>query len=118
MVLVTCPYCDGPAVLVDSAEVYGRSYGKMWLCRPCKAYVGVHKGTDKPLGTLANAELREWRKRAHAAFDLLWKSRRMSRGKAYRKLMQIVGVCHENAHIGMFNIEQCKKLIEGLEDLP
>ena len=31
------------------------------------AYVGVHKGTDKPLGRLANAELRYWKKRAHAA---------------------------------------------------
>lgn len=69
---VYCDYCGRQAEYVDSKAVYGKSYGMMYLCRNCMAYVGVHKGTDKPLGRLANAELRYWKKAAHAEFDPLW----------------------------------------------
>jgi hypothetical protein len=80
------------------------------LCKPCNAYVGVHKGTTKPLGILANAELREWKKKAHAAFDPIWKSGEMSRGKAYALLAKAMGV--NEIHIGESNIETCKQIIE------
>lgn len=70
---VYCDYCGRRAEYVDSRIVYGMSRGKIYLCRNCMAYVGVHKGTDKPLGRLANAELRRWKKAAHHAFDPLWK---------------------------------------------
>ena len=59
---VYCDYCGREAEFVDSKIIYGRSYGKIYLCRNCMAYVGVHKGTDKPLGRLANAELRNWKR--------------------------------------------------------
>ena len=55
---VYCDYCGRETEYVDSKVIYGKSYGKIYLCRNCMAYVGVHKGTDKPLGRLANAELR------------------------------------------------------------
>lgn len=65
-----CPYCGQPTEYVDSAAVYhGISYGMIYLCRKCDAYVGVHRGTDKALGRLANRSLREWKKRAHYYFD-------------------------------------------------
>lgn len=70
---VYCDYCGRETEYVDSKVIYGKSYGKIYLCRNCMAYVGVHKGTDKPLGRLANAELRNWKKAAHAVFDPLWK---------------------------------------------
>ena len=69
---VYCDYCGRETEYVDSKVIYGKSYGKIYLCRNCMAYVGVHKGTDKPLGRLANAELRNWKKAAHAVFDPLW----------------------------------------------
>jgi len=62
---VTCPYCNNPAVYVDSVVIYRRSYGMIYWCRPCDAYVGVLKGTDIPFGTLANAEFI-----AHARTDI------------------------------------------------
>jgi ssDNA-binding Zn-finger/Zn-ribbon topoisomerase 1 len=75
---VACPYCGDQAILRDSAIVYhGRSYGLIWLCSnypTCDAYVGVHEGTKKPFGRMSNAELREWKKRAHEVLDELWKS--------------------------------------------
>lgn len=67
----TCPYCNKPAVWVENKEIYGRNYGKSymtWLCRDCDAYVGCHNNTKKPLGRMANKELREARKEAKSLF--------------------------------------------------
>lgn len=111
---VNCDYCGRRAELVDSKVIYGREYGhKVWLCRPCLAYVGCHKGTDKPLGRLANAELREWKKRAHAAFDPLWQYGRFKgyRQAAYSWLASRMGLPVEQTHIGMFDVAQCKRVV-------
>ena len=40
-----CPYCGNRTEYVDSSVIYGRSYGMIYLCWDCMAYVGVHKGT-------------------------------------------------------------------------
>lgn len=61
-----CDYCGGKVIFTDSAIVYhGKSYGNIYYCTNCGAYVGVHDGTKKPLGTLANAALRSKRREAH-----------------------------------------------------
>lgn len=113
MKTVFCPYCGRQAVYVDSKVVYGRSYGMIYLCRPCKAYVGVHKGTDIPLGRLANAELRCWKRAAHAAFDPLWKYGRFKgyRRVAYGWLAKEMDLPLAKTHIGMFDVDQCKQAI-------
>ena len=102
---VYCDYCGRETEYVDSKVIYGKSYGKIYLCRNCMAYVGVHKGTDKPLGRLANAELRNWKKAAHAVFDPLWKYGRFRghRNAAYAWLAQKMGLPVEKTHIGMFD---------------
>ena len=115
---VNCPYCQKRAKLADSACVYnGVSYGMIWLCVPCDAYVGTHKNSKDhaPLGRLANKELREWKKKAHAAFDPLWKSKRMKRTDAYRLMRERLGMTPDQAHIGKFDVSECKRLIEELK---
>lgn len=111
-----CRYCGSPVVYTSNAEIYGKEYGtgKCYLCRNCRAFVGVHPGTDTPLGTLANEELREWRKEAHFWFDRIWKkpTRITTRYNAYEYLARKMGLPREETHIGMFEIEQCKKVIE------
>ena len=108
-----CPYCENNSVLTDSAEVYGgRSYGPIYLCRPCNAYVGVHRGTTIPLGRLANSELREAKRKAHAAFDPIWKGKAMSRSKAYRWLANQLGIAKSRCHIGLMSLEECQRTIE------
>ncbi len=102
--IVICNYCGTPADFVDSSVVYhGHSFGMIYLCPRCGAYVGVHKGSDKPLGRLANSELRNWKKAAHAAFDPLWKygPYRGRRNEAYRWLSEKMGTPIESTHIGM-----------------
>lgn len=111
-----CRYCGSPVVYTSNAEIYGKEYGtgKCYLCRNCRAFVGVHPGTDTPLGTLANEELREWRKEAHFWFDRIWKkpTRITTRYNAYGYLARKMGLPREETHIGMFEIDQCKKVIE------
>ena len=77
------------------------------------AYVGVHTGTDRPKGSLANAELRGWRKAAHASFDPLWQDGPFKkRNAAYRWLSEQMKLPIEQTHIGMFTVEQCKAALE------
>lgn len=114
--LVACPYCEHIAELVTGFDIYGKSrpdlHGKkFWLCRGCNAYVGCHDGTTTPFGTLANAELRTARMRAHAVFDALWVNERFRgtmRTKAYAWLAVKMGIKFEDCHIGLFSVTQCK----------
>lgn len=112
----TCDYCGRPTHYIDSAVVYGRSYGMIYYCPPCGAWVGVHRGTNKPLGRLANAELREWKKAAHAAFDPLWQAGRMRRNQAYAWLARQLGLPTDLTHIGMFDVHQCKQVVRICTD--
>lgn len=111
-----CRYCGSPVVYTSNAEIYGREYGtgRCYLCRNCGAFVGVHPGTDIPFGTLANEELREYRKEAHFWFDRIWKrpTRITTRYKAYGWLALKMELPREKTHIGMFEKEQCIKVVE------
>jgi hypothetical protein len=114
----TCPYCSKPTLFTDSAVIYhGRSYGMIYLCKPCDAYVGVHKGTDKALGRLANADLRHWKKEAHKYFDLIWQKGLMKRTNAYSWLSKQLSIDPEYTHIGMFDVYQCKATVEASKQL-
>lgn len=111
-----CRYCGNPVVLTSNKEIYGREFrnGKIYLCRNCGAFVGTHPGTDIPLGTLANEELRKYRKEAHFWFDRIWKrpTRITTRYKAYGWLAEQLGKTREYTHIGMFEKEECEETIK------
>ncbi len=110
-----CRYCGSPVVYTSNAEIYGREYGegKCYLCRNCRAFVGVHPGTDRPLGTLANEELRRYRKITHYWFDQIWKKplRISTRNKAYEWLSEQLGKPRKYTHIAMFEKQECEKTI-------
>ncbi|ARK86093.1 zinc-finger-containing protein [Burkholderia pseudomallei] len=121
-----CRYCEQPAKLVrlgDSGYPYQRDYGPIWICAPCQAWVGCHPGTTKPLGGLANAELREWKMKAHAAFDPLWQaktrrdgcSKSHARKAGYRWLSQQLGIPFKLTHIGYMSVQECKRVVEVCE---
>lgn len=113
-----CPYCSGPSrFLASSAPLYhGRDYGPVYICEPCGAWVGCHRGTDRPLGRLANAELRRAKVQAHEAFDPLWKrgdKLPRARGEAYRRLAELLGIEPTQCHIGMLDVEDCMRVVEA-----
>jgi ssDNA-binding Zn-finger/Zn-ribbon topoisomerase 1 len=112
--LMKCPYCGAGAVLVQDKVVYGHSYGtKLWLCRnypACDSYVGCHGRTHIPLGRMANKELRAAKVNAHAAFDQLWRNGITNRRNAYALLSQELGIAPRDCHIGMFDVEMCRRV--------
>jgi len=102
---------------MSSKEFYGRDYGtNLYVCLPCDARVGTHKNSRAPLGTLANAALRDLRMQCHKVFDQKWKSGRMSRTKAYVWLQERMYLSPDKAHIGMFDKNQCNKLLKILKE--
>jgi hypothetical protein len=114
--IVICPYDKARAKLVDGSAIYPHRIDlhskRFYLCEVCGAYVGCHEGTNRALGRLANAELRRWKSKAHASFDPLWKTRKWgTRKQAYTRLASELGVAENGCHIGMFDVEQCKKVI-------
>ena len=116
--VVMCPYCGGRSEYTSSREVYhGKDYGMIYLCRPCEAYVGCHQGTAIPLGRLANAELRSAKMEAHRMFDPLWKDGDMNRHNAYAWLARELGLPTRYCHIGMFDVDQCQKVVEACVSL-
>lgn len=114
-----CPYCGCPTATVRASYVYGdndRDPGRMlWFCLICGAYVSCHKTGLVPMGTPANKETRDARRKAHQAFDTLWKSRKMTRWEAYLWLSQKMGLPQDKTHIGMFNISQCTQVVQLCE---
>lgn len=116
---VWCPYCGAESEWVDDVIVYGKSYGgKVYLCRTCAAWVGCHKQGkhDKPLGRLANADLRKLKVRCHALFDPIWqqaaKTRGMkARGLAYKWVAEGLGIDWNMCHFGEFDEATCRRAI-------
>jgi len=111
-----CPYCNKEAKFCENKEIYGKNYGKSYMCyycAGCNAYVGCHQNTDKPLGTIANKELRDLRKKAHSLFDPMWQGGKMKRKEAYKLLEEKTGV----KHISWTDIDSCKKLINQLSKI-
>jgi hypothetical protein len=107
-----CPYCKQEAKWVENKEIYGRNYGKsymMYYCKPCDAYIGCDKLTGKAFGTMANKELRGWRRKVHAYIDPLWKDGLIERNDLYKRIAYLMN--RYTFHVGSSTIEDCKKVL-------
>lgn len=107
-----CPYCGNPPQLVTGAIIYPHidrlKDDLFYHCAKCNAWVGVHSGTTKPKGRLADKALRECKILAHKYFDAIWKERRlMKRKAAYLWLSERLGIPPQYTHIGMFGCKTC-----------
>lgn len=71
-----CPYCGRQAVLRPAMYVYGERNldpeNYLYVCGgypACDSYIGVHKKSLSPMGTLADGNLRHKRIEAHRALN-------------------------------------------------
>ena len=122
-----CPYCGRVSVLRPAEYVYGENTivvgSLLYVCSgypACGAYVGVHEGTKKPKGTLADSELRNKRIRAHRVIDRIVTAGCMSRDGVYVWLSGRLNLPYEETHIGYFSdylceetIRECEKVMEN-----
>lgn len=109
-----CPYCKSSTKVLSEADVYGKTYrGRSVIAcvnfPKCDSYVGTHDD-GAPLGRLANKALRIAKRNAHEHFDKLWREKLIDRDSAYENLSDHLKIDIEFTHIGMFNINTCKKV--------
>lgn len=113
-----CQYCNESAKLVTGRVPYPHRKDLhnlyFWYCANGHepAFVGCHKGTQEPLGILADAGLRKIKSAAHQAFDPIWKEGEFTRKQAYQWLADKLGIAVEDCHIGMFKAQTCMRVIE------
>jgi len=109
--ILTCPDCGARMVLRDS------KYGKFYGCSTFPKCRSAHRAhpDGRPLGIPANKETKNWRIRAHAAFDQLWLLGGMNRRSAYLWMQKALNLTSKEAHIGMFDQAMCEKLIAAVE---
>lgn len=114
-----CTYCNIDVKLVTGKTIYPHlrflRSRKFYQCPKCKAYVGTHSNSNKPLGTVANASLRKNRSKVHKLFDPIWKSRKMTRSDAYKWFARELRINKHKCHIALFDIKTCLKAINLLE---
>lgn len=93
-------------------------YGKRFECPApdCDYRVGAHRD-GRPLGTPANAAMRQARMEAHRAFDDLWMGC-WKRADAYAWLAKELGIPKNDCHIGEFDIETCGRVVRICRDSP
>lgn len=114
-----CPYCGAEAVLRHASTVYGENTldesSYLFVCSGypiCDSYVNAHRDSKRPMGTLANSELRNKRILAHHALAKLWQSGRMTKSQAYWWLQIKLGLDEKHTHIGYFNNSMCDRVIK------
>lgn len=118
-----CPYCLGTSDFIDSIKVYQQSYGMIYYCDKCKAWVNTHHGDDKSMGTLAKKTLRDLRHQLHLKFDPLCDAKqkisgvkkKAAKSAGYNWLSKVLNIDTITCHIGYFNISQCQKGIEACD---
>ena len=111
-----CQYSGGTVVLRSADGIYheNHSHTMLYVCSNyprCDAYVRTHPGTNIPVGTLANRELRTLRNQAHHYFDQLYLSGLMSKQDAYLWLGVLLQVPLSKAHIGFLGEYYCNEVI-------
>ena len=111
-----CNICGSTNVnLVSNSYIYGKEYGKypyVYLCADCKAYVGVHPN-NKPLGILADDEMRTLRKQCHDLFDKKWTNKK-ERTKQYDILGSRLGLDKGKCHFSWMNKDELRNAIKEL----
>lgn len=115
-----CGYTD--IKIVGHADIYGgREYGDWpyaYQCQDCGSYVGIHKDTDLPLGTLADSDLRHHRKRCKHYFIQLLESKGWNQNAGYDFLHKKMEIEKSDCHFGMFDQFKCEQAaIECIKEL-
>lgn len=112
-----CNCCGSKKVrFINNSILFNREVGEwpyLWHCDDCEAYVGVHPDTRSPMGLLADTATRKARRIAHRELDKIWKKAKLcTRTQAYASLAAFMKMTRQEAHIAMFDEEQCLRAAE------
>ncbi|MDE9488311.1 zinc-finger-containing protein, partial [Xenorhabdus bovienii] len=84
-------YCCGTVRTAHHQEIFERILNDsrwpwLYICNSCGARVGMHPGTDIPLGQLADCRTRFARRNSKQHFEAMRNALNMERTDAYRWL--------------------------------
>lgn len=115
---IFCPYCGSAAQLRPASTVHGEqtfSAGSyLYLCSRwpvCDSYVSAHRRNLRPMGTLANGELRHKRIVAHRELERFRKKQGMETWAVYLWLQGALGLSEAQTHIALFSEDRCEQVI-------
>lgn len=119
-----CVECDKKVEpkLVTGADVYPHRADlcdlPFWKCGICNNFVGTHHKTDnptKPLGVIANPNLKKIRMEIHSKLDPLWRSGEYDRKELYKMLSDELGRKYHTADLR--NLREATEILLFVEDL-
>lgn len=109
--------CGNKCVFINDYEEGKRHHsGMIWYCEECGSSIGVHRGTDMPLGMPGNRQLRQKRYEAHKEIDRLIGSG-LSKDSIYKILSRKMNLKRSVTHMGMFTEEQCEEALKLLKEM-
>lgn len=115
-----CNLCGGKVECISNSVIYGREYGSgyCYRCQSCGAYVGTHKPWPKrAMGILANAEMREWKRKCHEVFDSFRKNEGgKKRRMMYKRLAEKMNIQVSMCHFGYFDTDQLKQAYQIMKN--
>lgn len=91
-----------------------------WKCDACGNFVGCHHKTGnptQPLGCIPTPEIKEYRKKIHAALDPLWERGGYGRKEIYRIVTERMGGKHRFHTAQIRSVEEARQVLEIVEKL-
>ncbi len=124
-------YCVTCSEKVDAVKITGNQAYRhrhdlkdliFWQCPTCKNFVGCHPATektnDRPLGIIANKELRQARTHIHNILDPLWNPDKKKRKKIYSLISEHFGWKYHTAKIkSIQEAREVYRFIRKIEDI-
>ncbi len=117
-----CPYCGASVHLRSGDGIYKENSKNvmLYVCSKypaCDAYVRVHEGTNKPVGTLANYKLRAMRNEAHRYLKEIERKGIMKKQEIYQWIAGRISAPLSETHIGYMREYYCGIVIEESKKL-
>lgn len=128
--IIYCCQCkqDVDSLLVTGKDVYGHRKDlhslPFWRCNTCRNFVGCHhktKNRTKPLGVIANKEIKNARIHIHALLDPIWQKKRLPSGVIYAKINEKLGYPYHTAEIRDIDVARevyriVREIARGLDE--
>ena len=122
---VICPYCGKKAVLRPASYLYGEKRiftpeTMFYVCSgypDCNAYVSANQKNHRPLGIMADGELRNLRIKTHRALREIWTQGYMTKNSTYHWLSGKLALPEKETHVAMFSTYRCRETIRLANEL-
>lgn len=120
MNIVLCPYCNRKARLITGKQLYRSikriKHYRFWRCDSCDAHAKCSRD-GKPIGSLANAELRQLRRKAHDLMEWIVASGTMDESELHKMLCQSVGRKSKRVMLVHYSKDDCQAIVDLLEPI-